>query len=129
MSQVIIYGLKASIQSCRNRISDTIHRCLMETLRIPEGKRFHRFIALEPENFIFPDDRSDAYTIIEIHMFEGRDLNTRRQLIRCLFERFESEIGIHPQDLEITLMESPAHHWGIRGKVGDELQLNYPVRI
>ena len=31
------------------------------------------------------------------------------------------------QDLEIVILESPRGNWGIRGKVGDELQLAYRV--
>jgi phenylpyruvate tautomerase PptA (4-oxalocrotonate tautomerase family) len=32
-----------------------------------------------------------------------------------------------PQDVEITIHESPKENWGIRGKPGDELSLSYKV--
>jgi len=31
--------------------------------------------------------------------------------------------------VEITLFETPRHHWGIRGKLGDALSLSYPVGV
>ena len=85
------------------------------------------FIALAPEDFIYPADRSARYTIIEISLFAGRSLETKKALVRTIFERFEKELGIAPQDVEITLQESPKENWGIRGKPGDELVLNYKV--
>ena len=36
---------------------------------------------------------------------------------------------IDKNDLEITILETPKHNWGIRGLPGDELQLNYKVKI
>jgi hypothetical protein len=37
--------------------------------------------------------------------------------------------GMHPNDLEITIFESPKRCWGIRGKTGDELELTYRVDV
>jgi hypothetical protein len=50
-------------------------------------------------------------------------------LIHLLFERIESEIGIKPVDVEITIFESPASNWGFRGITGDEAKLNYKVDV
>jgi phenylpyruvate tautomerase PptA (4-oxalocrotonate tautomerase family) len=84
---------------------------------------------LAEDDFIFPADRSAAYTIIEISMFEGRSVAAKKQLIRLLFERIAGECGIAAQDVEITITETPRHHWGIRGRPGDELGLNYTVEV
>jgi phenylpyruvate tautomerase PptA (4-oxalocrotonate tautomerase family) len=60
-------------------------------------------------------------------MFEGRSGETKKLLIKSLFSRFEQDLGITPQDLEITIHETPKANWGIRGKPGDELALSYKV--
>jgi 4-oxalocrotonate tautomerase family enzyme len=60
-------------------------------------------------------------------LFEGRTKETKKELIRTIFRRFEGELKIAPQDVEITLHESPKENWGIRGKPGDELALNYKI--
>ena len=62
-------------------------------------------------------------------MFEGRSVEAQKRLIRLLFERLETACGISPQDLEITLFETPKHAWGIRGLPGDELALTYTVEV
>ncbi|MFK8084040.1 MAG: tautomerase family protein [Granulosicoccus sp.] len=79
--------------------------------------------------FIFPSDRSDEYIILEISLFEGRSKETKKQLIRQLFEDIKLSTGIAEQDVELTIIETPKHHWGIRGKPGDELSLNYNVNV
>jgi 4-oxalocrotonate tautomerase family enzyme len=110
-------------------MSDVLHACAVESLQLPADKRFHRFFPLDADDFCYPSDRSDRYTIIEISMFEGRSDAAKRQLIRLIFETFESELGISPQDVEITIFETPRQNWGIRGMVGDELRLNYKIEV
>jgi phenylpyruvate tautomerase PptA (4-oxalocrotonate tautomerase family) len=127
MAQIKIYGHAAHLQAHRQAISEAIHACAMSELGLPADKRFHRFIPLAVGDFIHPADRSAAYTIIEVSLFEGRTVETKKAFIRALFARFEADKLASPQDLEITLTETPRCNWGIRGKPGDELTLNYKI--
>jgi len=127
MAQIIIYSLRQNLAGRKKAISDALHACITSALGLPVDKRFHRYIALEEEDFVHPSDRSSRYTIVEISMFEGRTKETKKELIRAIFRRFEEELGIAPQDVEITIHESPKENWGIRGKPGDELALSYKV--
>ena len=127
MAQIKIYSLRQNLEGRKTKISDVLHHCVTETLGLPIDKRFHRFNPLEEEDFICPGDRSSQYTVIEISMFEGRSKETKKELIRGIFQRFEDELGIMPQDVEITIFETPKENWGIRGKPGDELALSYKV--
>ncbi len=127
MAQLLIYSRRDQLDGRRQAISDVLHGCVTAALGLPADKRFHRFIALAPEDFIHPADRSERYTIIEISMFEGRSIEAKKLLIRSIFERFERELGIAKQDVEITIHETPKHNWGIRGLPGDELTLSYKV--
>jgi hypothetical protein len=127
MAQVKIYGEARRLRRVRDRLSDVIHQSLRDTLGLPEAKRFHRFIGLDREDFVYPPDRSEAYTIIEISMFEGRTEATKRALLLTLIDRITGELAFDPADLEITLFETPPAHWAIRGRTGDRLELDYPV--
>ena len=129
MSQVKIYGLRSSLSQYKAALSAAIHQSIVEALSFPSDKKFHRIIALEPCDFIFPVDRSDKYTIIEIAMFEGRSVDAKKALIRALFANIERDCGIKPHDVEITINETPKVNWGIRGMPGDELALNYKVNV
>jgi phenylpyruvate tautomerase PptA (4-oxalocrotonate tautomerase family) len=129
MAQVKIYGRRDRLQAVRSQLSDTIHGCLVSAFGLPPEKRFQRFFALDDGDFIYPEDRSERYTIIEIVMFEGRSAAAKKELIHSLFAALEKDLSIPPQDVEIVMIESPRANWGIRGKPGDELALNYKVDV
>lgn len=129
MSQIKVYALNETIELHRDNLSQAIHQALVKALKYPQEKKFQRFIPLQPNNFICPADRSASYVIIEISMFEGRTQEAKKALIKTLFEQVSQLCGIHPNDIEITLFETPKQNWGIRGENADELQLNYKVNI
>ena len=129
MAQVKVYGLRTQLDPIKRRLSDVIHACVVEALDYPVDKRFHRFFPLAPDDFYYPAGRSDRYTIVEISMFEGRTVETKKALIRLLFERANAHLQLSSQDLEITIVETPQHNWGIRGLPGDELELTYKVAV
>jgi 4-oxalocrotonate tautomerase family enzyme len=129
MAQIKIYGLHAHLNTCRDDLSDAIHAAAMESLGLPPEKRFHRFIGLDAADFVYPADRSRQYTIIEVSMFEGRTVETKKAFIRAVFAGIHARCGISPQDVEITITETPRENWGIRGLPADELTLNYMVEV
>ena len=129
MAQVTIYGLRGSLGHGRAALSEAIHASVMQAFEYPPEKKFHRFIALDKADFIYPPDRSDRYTIVEFSIFEGRSVEAKKLLIRLLYQRVPQLAGISPQDLEITIFETPRHAWGIRGLPGDEVGLNYKVEV
>ncbi len=129
MAQIKIYGLKDQLNPVKAQLSDVIHSCVVDALAFPQEKRFHRFFPLEAEDFYYPPDRTPRYTIIEISMFEGRTVETKKHLIRLLFERILEQLKIDPSDLEITITETPKHNWGFRGQPGDEVGLSYKVEV
>ena len=129
MAQIKVFGLKTALAANADALSFAIHNAVIEALEYPADKKFHRFLPLEKSEFLYPDDRSENYTIIEISMFEGRTIEAKKYLIKLIFENVEREVGIKPQDIEITIFETPKHNWGIRGRSGDELSLGYKVDV
>jgi len=129
LAQVKIYGLKDSLGKIKNELSDIIHKCIVESLSFPIDKKYHRFISLNEDEMIFPDDKSEQYTIIEIMMMEGRETKTKKELIQSLFKHIKKELNIDNNDVEICIIESPASNWGFRGMTGDEIKLNYKIKV
>ncbi len=129
MAQVKVYGIKERLNPVKQQLSQVIHACVMEALQFPADKRAHRFFPMDKENFLAPSGRTDAYTIIEISMMEGRTPETKKKLVRLLFEKIKAEVGIGYQDVEVCIYESPACNWGFRGMHGDEIQLDYKINI
>jgi hypothetical protein len=127
MAQVKVYGRRDVLAANRARWSDLIQEALVATLGLPREKRFQRFLPLDPGDFIHPADRSPAYTLIEVSLFEGRSPESLKALLRKLMADAQAVFGLHPNDIEITLFETPRRCWGIRGRTGDELELGYKV--
>jgi phenylpyruvate tautomerase PptA (4-oxalocrotonate tautomerase family) len=127
MAQVKIYGLREHLGSIIPAMSDVIHACVVDALQYPPDKRAHRFFQLDRSEFFFPPGRTASYTIIEFSMFEGRSVEAKKKLMRLIFERFERQLGISRQDVEMTIFETPKHNWGFRGLSGDEHALSYKV--
>lgn len=127
MAQFKIYGHESFLKAHAESVSAAIQRASVAALGLPESKTFHRFLPLEPWQFVTPADRSERYIIIEVMMFEGRPHETIREFHHQLSGNLEADCGISPQDVELVITESPRRNWLIRGMAGDELELNYRV--
>jgi|SRR5690554_396147 len=127
---IVVYGIKEKLNPIKSKLSDVIHGCMQSVLGMPEDKRAHRFVPLERDDFYYPGGRSDAYTVIEINMMEGRKPETQKDLIKALFLEIESQLGVAPIDVEITIKEQQPYQWGFRGITGDEANdLKYKVNV
>jgi len=129
MAQVQIYGVDTQLNPIKQQLSDVIHCCIVEALQFPADKRFHRFFPMHKDNMMYPPNRSHAYTIIEIHMIEGRSKATKKKLIALLFEHIRKKLHIKSVDIEIIIHDAPAYQFGFRGMSGDEMLLDYKVEV
>lgn len=129
MAQIKVYGLADKLNPIKAELSNIIHSCAIEILQLTPDKKFQRFFSLDESDFYYPPDRTVNYLIIEISMFEGRSVETKKQLISHLIQNIHEKLNISLTDIEITIFETPKHNWGIRGLPGDELVLNYKVEV
>ncbi len=127
MAQFKIYGHAEFLRTNASEISNAIHEASVSALGLPEEKRFHRLLPLDPWQFISPADRSEKYLIIEVMMFEGRPEDTVKAFYQRVLQNLESHCGVTAQDIELVITESPRKNWLIRGLPADELTLNYRV--
>ncbi|PYY28811.1 tautomerase family protein [Paenibacillus illinoisensis] len=129
MAQIKVFGVREQLNPMKEQLASVIHSVLMDVLGLPENKKFQRYFPMNMEDFQYPPDRSAAYTIVEISMFEGRSMETKKDLIQQLYKQIHEKLLLPVHDLEITIFETPRAHWGIRGLPGDELELNYNVEV
>jgi hypothetical protein len=108
MAQVVVWSSRAFLAGRRERISDAVHGAVMAAWDYPADKRFHRFVPLDPEDFVYPPDRGPEDELIV---------------------RLEAGAGIPPHSLEVTITETPKVNWGIRGANAADLELGYRVDV
>src|SRR4051812_6758029 len=107
-----VYALREQLAGRHRQISDAIQEALVESIGMPREKRAHRFFPLEREELFMPPDRTDAYTLIEVSLMSGRSVESRKKLVRALFDRLARDCGVAEQDVEVVLHEAPPENWG-----------------
>ncbi|WP_136519710.1 tautomerase family protein [Cellulomonas telluris] len=127
MAHVKVHGRRSVWAARRGEVSDAIHRAVTSVWGLPEEKRFHRFLWLDDEDLVAP--RGHAYLVVEVLCFTGRSPAAVRALIAAFFDDVAPALGLGPDDLEVIVVEAPPTHWGIRGRAGDELTLDYRVDV
>ncbi|MEG2885172.1 MAG: tautomerase family protein [Acinetobacter sp.] len=110
-------------------LMDAVIQAQREVLQIPEHDRQIRYIEHRPEHFWIPPNKSQKYTLIEICMFYGRSLETKKKLYQTLVKNL-TELGIPKDDIFILLQEQALENWGIRGGIpASEVDLGFKVEI
>ncbi|MBN2712956.1 MAG: tautomerase family protein [Planctomycetes bacterium] len=123
MGLIKIYGRKGFLAINRQIISEAIHLSLVEAFWVLPGKKFQRFIALDEEDFICPENKSYRFISVEIVAFEGRSMEAKKRLIRLIYQRLRDALGLTGEDVQITIFEQPRENWGVDGLIGDEIEL------
>jgi hypothetical protein len=74
-----------------------------------------------------PATASEQYIILEFMMLEGRTVETKKKLIHLLYQRLSEQMNLAVTDLEICILESPAHNWSFRGTPAT--RSNFPAKL
>lgn len=128
MAQFKVYGRDTFLPGVRSELSDVLHAAAVDVLQLPPTKRFHRFFPMTADDFPTPEGRTERYLVVEVLVFEGREVGTKKAFYARLY-RDVAALGVEPADLELTIIETPRHDWAIRGLPGDELALPYRVDV
>ncbi|MGZ7136431.1 MAG: tautomerase family protein [Methanobacterium sp.] len=121
--------LKGKSEEYKKALLDGIHDALVESIKIPDNDRFQRLYELEEDNFEYPDTKTDDVTIIEIVMFQGRSIDSKKALYESIKCKLDLDPGIDGEDITIVLHEPPLENWGIRGKPASEVDLGFNINV
>ena len=114
MPLVTIVIQKGKPREYKKSLLDAVHESLVTAFKIPDHDRNQRIIEIDPDNFEYPEDKSEEFLTIEMTVFPGRSLQAKRALYREIASRLE-KTGIKRNDILITLNEPPLENWGIQG--------------
>jgi phenylpyruvate tautomerase PptA (4-oxalocrotonate tautomerase family) len=111
------------------QLLDAINAALVEALRTPPDETLLRLIEHRPESSVIPRARGKKFTRIEIAMFAGRSLETKRALYKGIVEHV-APFGVPPDDVKVVLVEVPAENVGIRGgRAACDVDLGYEIEV
>jgi phenylpyruvate tautomerase PptA (4-oxalocrotonate tautomerase family) len=103
-------------QSHKQKISDAIHRALVDAISIPAQDRFQIITEHAKADFIYDPQylgikRTDDLVIIQITMSAGRPLQLRKSLFQRIAELLHQEAGLRKEDVLINLVEVAKENW------------------
>ncbi|MGH6677989.1 MAG: tautomerase family protein [Bradyrhizobium sp.] len=93
---------------------EAIHAAVVETLHTPKDDKVLRLVEHPPAHFTIPASAGERYTHIEIAMFAGRTLATKRALYKAIVGRL-APFGVAAGDIKVILIEVPPENVGLRG--------------
>ena len=108
------YGQRHVLGAVRADLSDLLHDAATAALDAPPG-RYQRFVPLDAQDFPIPPGRSARYTVVEAVLVEGRSVAAKEEFYRRLYDG-AAALGITAADLEVVLLEVPAHDVAVRGR-------------
>jgi len=114
---------RAMVKAVRSALSDA--------LRAPVDDPLVRLIEYPHGEFSlpYPDRHSARFTLVEVTMFAGRSMSTKRRLNDAIVQRLGSA-GVPEQDVLIVLHEPPMHNWGVDGGTpASEAEIGFEVEI
>jgi len=110
-------------------IIEAIYLAQTDALKVPEGDRQIRFVEHKPEHFHAPPGKTENYTLVEINMFAGRSMATKRALYQAIVTNLGT-LGIASSDIIIVLNEIPLENWAVWGCVpASEADLGFEVNV
>ena len=116
MPLVRISLLAGKSESHKRKVSDAVHRALVETISIPAQDRFHIITEHAAADFIYDPQylnihRTNDLVILQITLSAGRTLEVRKALYRRVSELLNQEAGLRKEDVFINLVEVAKENW------------------
>jgi phenylpyruvate tautomerase PptA (4-oxalocrotonate tautomerase family) len=115
----------------KHAMVEAVRGALSQALRAPDGDPTVRLAEYPAELYTlpYPDRHSDRFALVEITMFAGRSMETKRRLYDALV-RHLGDAGVPAQDVLIVLHEPPMDNWAVDGGTpASEAEIGFDVEI
>ncbi|HEU4415571.1 MAG TPA: tautomerase family protein [Candidatus Angelobacter sp.] len=116
MPLVRISLLAGKPEAHKRKISEAVHRALVETISIPAQDRFQIITEHGKADFVYDAEylnihRTDDLVIIQITLSAGRSLEVRKSLYRRIADLLHQEAGLRKEDVFVNLVEVAKENW------------------
>jgi len=107
---------KGTTDEFRRALSDSIHRAMVETIKIPEQDKFQIIAECEENGLVYDPSylgipRSDAIVMIQITISAGRTIEVRKALFARIAQLLKEAPGVSPEDVFVNLVEVAKENW------------------
>ena len=107
---------KGTTPEFRRALSDSIHRAMVETIKIPEQDKFQVLTEHDAESLIYHPSylgiaRTDGVVLIQITLNAGRTVEMKKALYARIAALLQESPGVRPEDVFINLVEVAKENW------------------
>lgn len=92
---------------------DGISTALTDALEIPEANMIQVLSELDSLHFRRIKGASENFTLIEVTLFPGRDIEDKKRLYQAIAGNLAQYPGIGGSDVVIVIRESPKDCWSV----------------
>jgi 4-oxalocrotonate tautomerase len=119
MPLVRIDLLEGHDEAYLERLSDTVHRALVETLDVSDDDRFHLITQHSTATFRYARSsatatRGDALVVISITLNAGRSPEKKRAFYSRALALLEQQLELRPDDVFIGLVDVAPDNWYVK---------------
>ncbi len=103
-------------ESYKQKVSDVVHRAMVETINVPPLDRFQLITEHTKSDFVYDPQylnisRTDDLVIIQITLNTGRATEMKKALYKRIAELLNHETGLRKEDVLINLVEVAKENW------------------
>ena len=107
---------KGTTPEFRHALSDSVHRAMVETIKVPEQDKFQVITEHDASGLVYDPSylgisRSDSVVFIQITLSAGRTLEVRKALFARIAQLLRESPGLRPEDVFINLIEVAKENW------------------
>jgi 4-oxalocrotonate tautomerase len=100
----------------RRAVSESIHRAMVETIKVPEQDRFQIITEHDESGLIYDPSylgisRSNDVILIQITLNAGRTLEAKKALYARIAQLVREAPGVRPEDVFVSLIEVAKENW------------------
>jgi 4-oxalocrotonate tautomerase len=99
----------------KQALMDEIYEAMRETVAMKDGDRFMAITEHGEHEFAYGAflgiDRSDDLVQIQVFWAPGKTVEAKLAMYQRIIERLGSNPGVRPEDVLISVVETPAENW------------------
>jgi 4-oxalocrotonate tautomerase len=98
------------------KVSECVHRALVETVSVPPQDRFHLITQHNKPHFVYDPAylnirRSDDLIMIQITLNQGRTVEMKKALYKKIADLLHQELNLRKEDVLMNLIDVPKENW------------------
>jgi 4-oxalocrotonate tautomerase len=116
MPLVRVSLLDGKPDSIKQKVADSIHKAMVETINVPAEDKFQVFTEQSKSGLVYAPEylnikHTDGLIIIQITLNTGRTLEMKKALYKRIADLLAESVQVRREDVIINLVEVPKENW------------------